>query len=112
MNGSTIQSITVQELHALAQQRPVEIIDVRTPEEFREVRATGVRHVPMDQLDPQQVVQSRTLDSLEPLYFICHLGGRSGRVCMAMIAAGYSNVVNVTGGTEAWEEAGLPVQRG
>lgn len=112
MSNNSIQSITVQELHALAQNQPVEIVDVRTPEEFREVRAAGVRHIPMDQLDPQQLVQSRTLDADQPLYFICHLGGRSGRVCLAMVEAGYPNVVNVTGGTEAWEAAGLPVERG
>lgn len=112
MNGSSVPSITVQELYALSQRQPVEIIDVRTPEEFREVRAEGVRHVPMDQLDPQHLLQSRTLAADQPLYFICHLGGRSARVCIAMTAAGYPNVVNVAGGTEAWELAGLPVEHG
>lgn len=112
MNGHSLASITVRELHALQARKPVEIIDVRTLEEFREVRAAAVRHVPMDAIDPQELVQSRALPAEEPLYFICHLGGRSGHVCMAMIASGYPNVVNVTGGTDAWEEAGLPVERG
>lgn len=112
MNQPFIASITVQELFALQQQRPVEIVDVRTAEEFRDVRAEGVRHVPMDALDPHELINSRTLDPDAPLYFICHLGGRSAHVCLAMKAAGYKNVVNVTGGTEAWEEAGLPVERG
>ena len=52
------------------------------------------------------------LSADEPIYFICHLGGRSGRVCLAIMAAGYPNVVNVVGGTEAWEAAGLPVESG
>ena len=112
MSQSAIASITVQELFELKQQRPVEIVDVRTAEEFREVRAAGVRHVPMDAIDLHELVNSRTLSPNEPLYFICHLGGRSAHVCLAMKAAGYDNVVNVTGGTEAWEEAGLPVERG
>lgn len=112
MNGPSIPSITVRELSALQARKPVEIVDVRTLEEFREVRAAGVRHVPMDAIDPHALVQSRSLPVEEPIYFICHLGGRSGRVCMAMIASGYPNVVNVTGGTEAWEEAGLPIERG
>lgn len=112
MNQPSIASITVQELFAIQRQRPVEIVDVRTAEEFRDVRAEGVRHVPMDAIDPHELVRSRALSGDEPLYFICHLGGRSAHVCMAMKAAGYENVVNVSGGTEAWEEAGLPVERG
>lgn len=112
MNNPSFKSITVQELYALSQRQRVEIVDVRTPEEFREVRAQGVRLVPMDEIAPRELMQSRTLVADEPLYFICHLGGRSAHVCLAMMAAGYSNVVNVTGGTEAWEQAGLPVERG
>ena len=105
-------SITVRELYALSQRQPIELIDVRTLEEFREVRTPLARHVPMDTIDPQDLMKTRPLPPDEPLYFICHLGGRSGRVCEALIAAGYSNVVNVTGGMEAWEAAGLPVERG
>jgi rhodanese-related sulfurtransferase len=112
VNSSSLPSITVQELHELAQRQPVEIIDVRTPKEFREVRATGVRLVPLDEIDARNLVESRTLGGDEPIYFICHLGGRSARACMALIDAGYPNVVNVAGGTEAWEQAGLPVERG
>jgi len=112
VNQPPIASITVQELFARSQQRPVEIVDVRSTEEFREVRAQGVRHVPMVAIEPHELVNSRTLSGDEPLYFICHLGGRSAHVCLAMKAAGYDNVVNVTGGTEAWEAAGLPLERG
>jgi rhodanese-related sulfurtransferase len=106
------KSISVQRLYEISQTQPVEVIDVRTPEEFREVRAAIVVSVPMDRIDPQQLMQTRRLPPEEPMYFICHLGGRSGRTCMALAAAGYPNVVNVEGGTEAWEDAGLPVERG
>ena len=111
MSGQQVKSITVQELYALSQKRPVELVDVRTPEEYREVRAAIARHVPMDTIDPHELMQTRTLAADEPMYFICEMGGRSGRTCMAMMAAGYANVVNVAGGTDAWIEAGLPVVR-
>ncbi|MEX2091274.1 MAG: rhodanese-like domain-containing protein [Pirellulales bacterium] len=112
MSDQRLKSISVQELYRISQTQPVEVIDVRTPEEFREVRAAIVRPVPMDTIDPQQLMRARKLPADQPMYFICHLGGRSGRTCMALVAAGYANVVNVEGGTEAWEEAGLPVERG
>ncbi len=47
-----------------------------------------------------------------PLYLICRSGTRSEKACAKLIAAGYTNVVSVAGGTLAWEQAGLPVKRG
>jgi rhodanese-related sulfurtransferase len=104
--------ISVRELFALSQKSPIELVDVRTLEEVREVRTPLARHVPMHTIEPHELMQSRSLPADEPLYFICHLGGRSGRTCEALIAEGYSNVVNVLGGMEAWEAAGLPVEHG
>ena len=48
----------------------------------------------------------------EPLYVICKSGGRSRQACEKFIKAGFTNVVNVEGGTTACIEAGLPVVRG
>ena len=48
----------------------------------------------------------------DPLYMICRSGSRGRQACEKFLAAGYHNVVNVEGGTLAWERAGLPVVRG
>ena len=47
-----------------------------------------------------------------PLLVVCHVGGRSAAVVGYLIRAGRSDVVNVAGGMDAWEKAGLPVRRG
>jgi rhodanese-related sulfurtransferase len=109
MNVEPIQSISVKELHELSQKQPVELIDVRTPEEFREVRAAIARSVPMDTIIIHELLRNRTGTVDAPLFFICQMGGRSGRVCEAFSAAGYKNVINVVGGTDAWIAAGLPI---
>lgn len=111
MNMQPPKTIGVRELFALSERQPIELIDVRTLEEYREVRTTLARHVPMHTIELEQLMSRRELPSDEPLYFICHVGGRSGRVCEALMAAGFSNVVNVAGGMEAWEAAGLPVEK-
>jgi rhodanese-related sulfurtransferase len=92
------------------------LLDVRTPTEFREVHAEGARLLPLDRLDPHAVMQSRG-QSLnghgeEPLYVICQSGNRARQAAEKFLAAGYANVVNVEGGTNAWAAAGLPVVRG
>lgn len=108
-----VATITPAELSTLQQQgQAIELIDVRTPVEFREVHATAARNVPLDALDPQAVIAARNGNAHHPLYVICRSGNRAAQACAKFHAAGHTNVVNVTGGTLAWEAAGLPVVRG
>ncbi len=111
MNAPTVKTISCAELYQKILHEPVELIDVRTVEEFNEIRATGARNVPLDRLNPAALIQSRQ-NATEPLYFICAVGGRSAYACEEMMAAGYDNVVNVTGGTQEWYATGLPTERG
>lgn len=90
----------------------VELIDVRTPAEYREVHATIARPEPLDRLDAAAIANARSSAPGEPLYVICLSGNRGKTACERLLAAGLTNIVNVEGGTRAWEAAGLPVVRG
>ena len=91
--------------------RPVELIDVRTPAEFQAIHCEGARLIPLDRLEPRSILADR-LHPGEPLYIVCRSGNRARRACEQFLAAGYTNVVCLDGGTLAWEQAGLPVNRG
>lgn len=105
-------TITPNELHACTQRgERIELIDVRTPVEFREVHAECAQNFPLDQLDAKSMAAKRK-GSTEPLYVICRSGGRASKAIEQLSAAGIQNLVNVEGGTLAWEKAGLPVKRG
>ena len=109
----TIASISPKELHERQQQGvDVELIDVRTPLEYREVHATFARNIPLDTLDPKSILQQSTSSERQPLYVICKSGSRGARAAQMFVDAGHGHVVNVDGGTEAWASAGLPVTRG
>ncbi|MFM7058420.1 MAG: rhodanese-like domain-containing protein [Planctomycetota bacterium] len=88
----------------------IEIIDVRTPMEFQEVHAVTARNEPLESLDCRRVLAGRTAGVA--LYVICRSGGRGRQACEKLMAAGCTDVVNVEGGTVAWDQAGLPVRRG
>lgn len=92
--------------------KKVDIVDVRTPVEFREIHVVQARNVPLDQLDAVKVMHGRNGSAPEPVYFICRSGSRGQQACEKLLKAGYSNVVNVEGGTLACVEAGLSVVRG
>ncbi|MBI1348727.1 DUF2892 domain-containing protein [bacterium] len=89
----------------------IELVDVRTPVEYREIHVGCARNVPLDQLNPAQLTAGRD-PAGSPLYVICRSGSRGKQACEKIQAAGYTNVVNVEGGTLAWDQAGLPVVRG
>ena len=108
----TVTTISPQQLAELCKTGKIELIDVRTPVEFREVHVELARNVPLDRLDPAAIMQARNGSKDEPLYLICRSGSRGRQACEKFLAAGFTNVVNVEGGTLACVEAGLPVVRG
>lgn len=109
----SIPTISPQQLWQLRKEGAlVDLIDVRTPVEYREVHVEFARSLPLDQLDPPAFLQSRNGAQDEPLYIVCHTGSRGERACEKFVKAGCINVVNVAGGTLACEQAGLPVVRG
>jgi len=106
-------TITPHELAELRQAgKSIDLIDVRTPVEYREIHLDFAQNIPLDQLDPSAVMQARNGSQDEPLYVICHAGGRGDKACEKFRQAGYTNVINIEGGTLACTEAGLPVVRG
>lgn len=104
----SVTTVSPRELAALIDRGEVaEIIDVRTPAEYREIHVPQARNVPLDTVNRDHVA-----DASRPTYFICQGGGRSAKACEKVINAGITNVVSVDGGTKAWADAGLPVVRG
>lgn len=91
--------------------RSVELIDVRTPAEFGEVHVPFAKNIPLDRLDAAELAKEH-LGKETPLYVICRSGSRAKQACDKLMAAGCHDVVNVEGGTLAWDQAGLQVVRG
>ncbi len=108
----SVTTISPQQLFEVIEGgKDVDLIDVRTPAEYREIHISYARNQPLDRLDIDQIV-SRYIDRDEPLYVVCHSGMRAGQACEKLLREGLANVVSVEGGTKAWDAAGLPVIRG
>ena len=108
-----IATIKPQELAELCKNgKKIDLIDVRTPVEYREIHLEIARNVPLDQLDVASLMQVHNGSANERLYVICRSGSRGGQACEKLMKAGFLNVVNIEGGTLACVEAGLPVMRG
>ena len=107
---SPIPTIDVQEAARRLREDPTGplLIDVREANEFVEVRAPGAVLVPTSTF----MTRVGELPAGRPLLVVCHVGGRSAAVVGYLARSGRIDVVNVAGGMDAWQRAGLPVRRG
>jgi len=106
----TIKPAELQQL--LAQQNGLAVLDVRTPVEFAEVHVPQVRNEPLDQFNPQALLASGAIAKDTPVYLLCRSGARASKAAEKLVKEGFDQGVVVEGGTLAWIEAGLPVERG
>lgn len=84
----------------------VQIIDVRTPEEFAAGHIEGA--VNYDVQGPEFLEQIATLDPAGTYAVYCRSGNRSQPAVAAMSAAGINGIYELESGIVGWEEAGLP----
>jgi len=108
-----VQKVSAQDVFRLIQAgKEPQLLDVRTPAEYAALHAEGARLVPLDHLDPAELMFARAGAPDEPIYLLCKTGTRAAKAYERFEAAGFHNVHCVDGGTDAWERAGLPVVRG
>ena len=103
----TLLEITPQQAFE-RQAAGIRLIDLRGLDERRHGQAAHVQSIALEALldDPVAVLPDRG----ESLLLICARGARSLRAVQALREAGFTDVQSVAGGTQAWREAGLPME--
>ncbi|HZS00153.1 MAG TPA: rhodanese-like domain-containing protein [Chloroflexota bacterium] len=87
----------------------VQALDVRTPAEFETVHIPGSHNLPLDLVRGQREALSA---ARTPLVLVCRSGSRAREAQVLLHSAGHDDVDVLEGGIAAWEQAGLPVERG
>lgn len=108
--------------HAKAQAGEVVLIDIRTPEEWRETGVPVSAYAINMHDDPKVFAQRLTAatggDKSRPIALICRTGNRSNALQAQLVRAGFTNVVDVSEGVvggpngKGWLKAGLPTRPG
>jgi rhodanese-related sulfurtransferase len=104
-----LPQITVGELNELiSNPAPLQIVDVRRPPEY----ASGhvPQAIPASLSDLQKTLSKLALDPHKPTAVICAGGYRSSAASSILEQHGFSDLLNVAGGTSAWIAAGYPVE--
>lgn len=88
----------------------LQLIDVRTPEEYGQGHLKGALNYNINSNDFEN--QLSNLDKNKPVLVYCLSGGRSSSAAELMAEKGFTEVYNMQGGIMKWNAANKPVESG
>ena len=91
----------------------VKVLDVRTPGEFAQGRVPGAKLLSLQELSSLGSAASEKIpfEKDDEIYVICRSGSRSRSAVQILNSLGYTNAINVGGGTMTWSHYGNPLER-
>ncbi len=94
----------------------LQVLDVRDREEWDEGHIEGAHFMAYTSMAPQLNIPAQidtlTLNREQTIAVTCATGKRSVTAISMLLQNGYKHLYNVTGGMEAWENAGFPMLDG
>ncbi len=106
LDQPSLRNLSPNEALAKVKQGAI-ILDVRSPLERQALSIPGSKTIPLDEL----ANKLETLPKGKEIICQCASGMRSARAARALAAQGFT-VHNLSGGIQAWQQAGLPVKKG
>lgn len=99
--------VTPEEMQTILNSEDVQLIDVRTPEEYSEGHIENSQNI--DYKSPTFGEDILVLDKTKPVIVYCKSGKRSGNSSKILMKAGFVKVYDLEGGILEWKEQGLEV---
>lgn len=107
-DATPLAEISPQQAAKIVASNNAVIIDVRTQSEWDAGHIPNAIHIPLSEvksrLDEFKAYEGKTL------VMQCRSGRRSAAAGKILLAAGYQNVSNLSGGINAWGQAKLPLE--
>ena len=105
-----IELISPQQVYdAIYKDRSIQLVDVRTPEEFKGNHLKGAQNICVTSDDFKEKV--KVLDKNKPVYVYCYKGGRSAEAALQLKKMGFTKIYDMDGGILLWEEQRLEFKK-
>ena len=93
----------------LINRRDAVIVDVREPNEFKTGRIPNSRNLTLDKIADG----AKGLEKFKskPILVVCQTGARSAQAVRNLEKQGFTEVVALAGGINAWQQAQMPVEK-
>lgn len=102
--------LSVQETYKKLQENDnIVIIDVREPDEYTAGHLKNSILLPLGTLE--QTIGSAVKNKETPILVYCRSGNRSKQAQVILLAKGYTDVTDMSGGFTNWAAAGYPVEK-
>jgi len=104
LNAQQKNVLPVKDFEKAIQATAVQLLDVRTPQEFTEGYIKGAVNADWNN-ETEFKAQANKLNKTKPVYVYCLSGIRSGKAADWLAANGFVSVTNLEGGIKAWKAA-------
>jgi len=104
---SHVKTLVAEDFYSEIQTNNGQVIDVRTPEEFKEGFIEGAVNINFNA--DNFTTQISNVPKDETIYLYCLKGVRSENAAKKLNSLGYKNIISLKGGIEAWQAAKLPL---
>ena len=102
-------TISIDEFEKGIQQKEVQLLDVRTAEEYQSGHLAHALQADWNN-DEQFQERTKALDKTKPLYVYCLSGGRSNAAMNWLLKNGFTKVYNMKGGINAWNQGNKAIE--
>lgn len=103
--SNVVSLITPQELNEKLGN--IQLIDVRTPQEFAEGHIDNAKMI--DYMQSDFMNKMSKLDTSKVLYIYCRSGNRSGKAARKLEAMGFPKIYDLKGGILNWNQSKMKV---
>ncbi len=104
LSGPSLSTLAVTQL---MNARPVQVLDIRAADQFAAGSLPNARNIPL--ADVRQ--RNAELKKERPVIVVCDRGRTSSIAAAQLRTAGFKEVYVLSGGLNAWRDAGLPLRR-
>jgi rhodanese-related sulfurtransferase len=102
-----VKHVKAEEAAKIIADGKVAVVDVRTPDEFKDGHIKGAKNI--DIMSSDFEAQLGKLDKTQPTLVHCQAGGRSTRALPIFEKLGFTHLIHLDDGFGGWQSAGKPV---
>lgn len=85
------------------------VIDIRETAAYDKGHITGAKHIPRSQIENH--ISSLEKKKTKPIILVCEMGSQATMIGSLLKRKGFIHVYSLSGGINAWLNAGLPLQK-
>ena len=108
-NQDNVNVISPKETQTLLDSDNIQLIDVRTPKEFKEGFIANAKNI--DFFSPTFKDEISKLDKKKPVIVYCRSGKRSSNSARIFFDKGFTKIYDLEGGFLNWKSQGLKIEK-